>query len=72
MTYPRNDALGRLVRRIRASGRTAAAAPDPTVVPTGWCLWVGDDIVARGRTREEVVEAGERWLDGMSAAEPDP
>ena len=60
MTYPREDALGTLVSRIRASGRPAAAAQDPTVEPVGWCLWVGD----------EVAEAGEWWLE--DAIRPNP
>ena len=72
MTYPRKDALGTLVRRIRASGRAAAAAQDPTVDPVGWCLWVGDDVIARGQTRDEVAEAGERWLQAADTAEQDP
>ena len=72
MTYPRNDALGKLVRRIRASGRSAAAAPDPTVNPMGWCLWVGDDVVARGKTRDEVAAAGEKWVEIRDAGGLEP
>ena len=70
MTYPREDALGTLVRRIRASGRPAAAAQDPTAEPAGWCLWVGDEVVARGQTRDQVAEAGEWWLE--AAVRPNP
>ena len=70
MAFPRDDALGTLVSRIRAAGRPAAAAQDPTVDPVGWCLWVGDEVVARGQTRVEVAEAGQLWRE--AAIRPNP